>query len=107
MISRATKSITDTGIKVSKTLYSKTKEGLGKIMTRETMSNIKNKVFYFMNDENEDSENKNLNLTSKYKRRDDKTRYNFTNDNTASTIHPGRRQSMNYRNKRVATFYCD
>lgn len=64
-----------------------------------------------MYDDNENEENREesrqLSMSTKTRRDPQRTAYNYADDNTASTVHPGRRQSMNYRNQRLATFYCD
>ena len=107
MISRATRSLKDTGVSVSKSIFSKTKEGLGKIMRSETVSNLRSKVFYFMHDDNEENngEVQNVNMHKTCEKNLKRNAYNYYDDNTASTVHPGRRQSINYRNQRLNTFY--
>jgi hypothetical protein len=95
-LTRATKSIKDTGITVSKSIYSKTKEGLTMLMQSQAMSNIKGKFRDFMSpdDEEKDNNSNDFNRT-------------FADDRTAATNQHGRRQSMVYSNKRVSAFYMD
>ena len=90
IISRATHSIKTHGISFSKFWYSKTKEGVTKLMQSETMGNFKTKIRQFVSPEQQ---------------RTERHAYpTFADEPTASTIAPGRRQSMNYYNKRITPF---
>jgi hypothetical protein len=99
-LTRATKSIKDTSITVSKSIYSKTKEGLTMLMQSQAMSNIKGKFRDFMSPEDEDRDKEKDNNSNDFNR-------TFADDRTAATLQPGRRQSMVYSNKRVSAFYMD
>ena len=78
----------DASVEVSKSIYSKTKEGLSELMNSDAISNLKNKVFYFMNEENEERTEKG----------DESVNYNnFGERLTASTMNQGGRQSNFYR----------
>ena len=93
-LSRATKTIKDTGVSVSKSIFTKTKEGLGQIMRSTTVTNIKNKFRELMSPNRGEQ--------------DDMDGYpNFSEDQTACTLPPGRRQSMNYGRKKFSQFYYD
>jgi hypothetical protein len=95
-LTKATKTIKDTSITVSKSIYSKTKEGLTYLMQSQAVSNIKGKFRDFMSPEDKERHNN----SNEFNR-------TFADDRTAATLQPGRRQSMVYSNKRVSAFYMD
>lgn len=64
------------------------------IMQSDAMSSIKDKFKNLMSPDEKESENNDFYRT-------------FADEHTAATLPPGRRQSMNYSNKRVTPFYVD
>lgn len=94
LISQATKSIADKSIDVSKTIYSKTKQGLNKIMRSEAVATIKQKFWQLLSSGDDERV---------------ETRQNsyptLTEAQTACTLTKGRRQSINYGNKKIKTLY--
>jgi hypothetical protein len=88
--------IKEKSISVSKSLFSKTKEGLSKFMRSDAVTTFKSKFRDFLSPERIEE------------KPDDLDRYpSYSEEQTASTIPKGRRQSINYRSKKITPFYYD
>lgn len=88
--------IKEKSISVSKSLFNKTKEGLSKFMRSDAVTTFKSKFKDFLSPERVEE------------KPDDLDRYpSYSEEQTASTIPKGRRQSINYRSKKITPFYYD
>lgn len=94
MLSRATKSVADTSVVVSKAIFNKTREGWGKLMASSAVNDLKSKF-------------RDMVVSEHQKENFDNSYPTFGEENTATTLPKSRRQSNCFYNRKFSNFYDD